>query len=301
MLREPVDDKQLVDLHVHTLHSDGTLSVQEVFEAAVLKGVAALSITDHDCIDAYPKAFELGRECGIEVIPGVELSSEIDGIDIHVLGYCFDIRDPVFNASLARMRQARYERAVKIVGNLNSQGVDLRFETVLKIAGDAAIGRPHIATAMLKEELIYSFREAFDKYIGYNSPAYVEKLRMHPREIFELITSAGGIAVLAHPGATKVDERIPEFIRDGVEGIEVFHPEHTASLERYYKKICRKYGLVMTGGSDFHAGEHPRAEIGSVRAPLSIVPALREYCAHRGANRQAGAHGNPPPAAATGA
>lgn len=280
MQRESVDDKKHVDLHIHTLHSDGTLSIQEIFELAARREVAALSITDHDSIDAYPVAFELGEQYGIEVLTGVELSSEIDGIDIHVLGYCFDIDNEVFNAKLSEMRRARYLRARKIVHNLNKQGIDLRFETVLKIAGDGAIGRPHIASAMLKEELIYSFREAFDKHIGYKSPAYVEKLRMQPQEVFELIRQAGGIAVLAHPGATKVDERIPEFVRSGVEGIEVFHPEHSGTLERYYKKICRKYGLLMTGGSDFHTGDHPKAEIGSLKTPYSVVQALKERCAN---------------------
>lgn len=276
MLQEP-GDKKYVDLHIHTNHSDGTLTPLQVLEIASQKQLVAISITDHDCIDAYPYAIEEGRRRGIEVITGVELSSEIDGIDIHILGYGFAIDHEPLNKKLKEMKEARYVRAQKIVANLNRQGIDLRFETVLKIAGEGAIGRPHIAAAMLKEELIYSFREAFDRYIGYESPAYVEKLKMSPRDVFELIEQAGGVPVLAHPGATKVDERIAEFVRSGLKGIEAYHPEHGLVGERYYKKLARKYGLVITGGSDFHAGDHPKSEIGSCHVPDSVLHPLRGH------------------------
>jgi predicted metal-dependent phosphoesterase TrpH len=174
------------------------------------------------------------------------------------------------------MKEARYVRARKIVENLNRDGVDLRFDTVLSIAGVGAIGRPHIAAAMLREELVYSFREAFDKYLGYGLPAYVEKYRMHPREVFDLIKQAGGIPVLAHPGVTKVDERIPEFIQDGVLGIETYHTEHSAARQQNYLKIARKNGLAFTGGSDFHNSSHNKSEIGVPRVPYSTVKSLKE-------------------------
>jgi len=268
--------RRYIDLHIHTTFSDGSLSAQEVLQLASQNGLKAISITDHDCIDAYPELIKEGELLGVEVIPGVELSAEIDGKDIHILGYLIDIENAKLNQKLKEMKEVRYTRARKIVKNLNRQGIDLRFDTVLKIAGEGAIGRPHIAAAMLKEELIYSFREAFDRYIGYDSPAYVEKMNFRPREVFELILDAGGIPVLAHPGATQVDERIPEFIKDGILGIEVYHPEHNVAITRYYKKLCRTQGLLMTGGSDFHAGEHPKAEIGSIRAPYSILTHLRK-------------------------
>jgi predicted metal-dependent phosphoesterase TrpH len=276
MLAESADEKKFVDLHIHTKCSDGTSSVDEVLGAAAGKGLKVVAIADHDCIDAYPYASTRGAQLGIDVFTGVELSSESCGIDIHVLGYFVDIGHPAFNVKLQEIKEARYYRAQKIVQNLNRQGIDLRFDTVLKIAGDGAIGRPHIAAAMLKEELIYSFREAFDKYIGYDSPAYVEKLKMQPREVFDLILEANGIPVLAHPGITKVDERIPEFIRDGLMGIEVFHSEHSLMVQRYYRRLCRKHGLLMTGGSDFHSPDHNRAEIGYPRVPVSVADSLRK-------------------------
>lgn len=276
MLSETTSNRKYVDLHIHTIFSDGSSTVKEVFEAASAKGLKAISITDHDCTDAYPLSFELGSELGIEVIPGVELSSEIEGTDIHVLGYYIDPNNPTLAKKLSEMKDARYHRAQKIVENLNLQGIDLRFETVLSIAGVGAIGRPHIAAAMLKEELVYSFREAFEKYIGYGSPAYVEKLKMHPKEVFDLIKQAGGIPVLAHPGVTQVDERIPEFIRDGLLGIEVYHTEHPSSAERHYARIAKKHHLAVTGGSDFHSSNHNRSEIGVPQVPYLTVKSLKE-------------------------
>lgn len=270
--------KKNVDLHIHTTFSDGSATVTEVLEEASLKHLKAISITDHDCTDAYPQAIELGSKLGIKVIPGVELSSEIEGNDIHILGYYINPNDRHFSRKLKEMKDARFLRAKKMVKNLNKQGVDLRFDTVLSIAGVGAIGRPHIAAAMMKEELVYSFREAFDKFIGYGLPAYVEKLKMHPKEVFDLIKSAGGVPVLAHPGVTQVDERIPEFIRDGLEGIEVYHTEHPASLERYYSRIVRKNHLAFTGGSDFHNHNHNKSEIGIPLVPYSAVTSLNEFC-----------------------
>lgn len=276
MLSESIQNRKYVDLHIHTIFSDGSSTVKEVFEAASAKGLKAISITDHDCTDAYPLACEMGAELGIEVIPGVELSSEIEGADIHVLGYYIDINNPSFVKKLSEMKDARYFRAKKMVENLNKQGIDLRFETVLSIAGVGAIGRPHIAAAMLKEELVYSFREAFEKFIGYGSPAYIEKLKMHPKEVFDLIKQAGGIPVLAHPGVTQVDERIPEFIREGLLGIEVYHTEHPSSAERHYSRIAKKHHLAITGGSDFHSSNHNKSEIGIPQVPSLTVKSLKE-------------------------
>jgi hypothetical protein len=279
MFRDFISGKKYVDLHIHTKFSDGTHPVEEILETASGKKLKALSITDHDCVDAYPIAQELGAGYGIEIIPGVELSSEISGVDIHILGYFLDIHNPQLVAKLAELKSARHVRARKIVENLNRQGIDLRFETVLNIAGTAAIGRPHIAAALLKEELVYSFREAFEKLIGYDSPAYEEKLNMHPEEVFSLIRSAGGVPVLAHPGVTKVDERIPQFIREGLMGIEVFHSDHNSAVERHYLQYCRKNGLAYTGGSDFHNGNQSKSEIGVPKVPYSAVESLKEKLA----------------------
>jgi predicted metal-dependent phosphoesterase TrpH len=276
MLRETKAGKRHVDLHIHTKYSDGAMSVEEILEAAAAHKLKAVSITDHDCIDAYPRAYELGAEAGIEVISGVEFSSEMGGVDIHILGYYVDIADPLLARRLSEMKSARQVRAEKIVKNLNRRGIDLRFETVLNIAGNAAIGRPHIASAMLKEELVYSFRQAFEKYLGYDSPAYVEKTTMKTQEVFALIRMAGGVPVLAHPGVTKIDERIPGFIRDGMAGIEVYHSEHSPALIRHYLNYARKNDLAFTGGSDFHHNlGQGKYSVGHPRVPYSTVESLK--------------------------
>lgn len=279
MLPEPESIKKYVDLHIHTTFSDGSCTLQQIMAFAQARGLKAISITDHDCTDAYPLAMEMGEDMDIEVIPGVELSSEIQGTDIHILGYFIDYNNPDFIKKLDEMKKARFARAQKIVANLNKQGIDLRFETVLDIAGEGAIGRPHIAAAMLREELVYSFREAFDKFIGYNSPAYVEKLKMSPKEVFDLIKHAGGVPVLAHPGVTSVDERIAEFIRDGLQGIEVYHTEHPGAAERHYLKLCKKNDLAFTGGSDFHSPNHNKFELGNPRIPYATVKSLKDKLA----------------------
>jgi 3',5'-nucleoside bisphosphate phosphatase len=273
---EPLDEKRYVDLHIHTKLSDGTSTVSEILEMAAAKNLAGISITDHDCIKAYPDAVSRGADLGVDVIPGVELSSESQGSDIHILGYFIDLDSTAFNKKLSELKDARFIRAQRMVKNLNRQGIDLRFETVLNIAGEAAIGRPHIAAAMLKEELVYSYKEAFDRYIGYSSPAYVEKLTMSPKEVFDLILSAHGIPVLAHPGVTRVDERIPEYIRDGLMGIEVYHSEHSSTIEHFYKRICKKHGLLMTGGSDFHSVDQGKSELGSLRIPVQFIERMRQ-------------------------
>jgi predicted metal-dependent phosphoesterase TrpH len=276
MLTERTACKKHVDLHIHSIFSDGTCTVGELIETAFQKGLKAIAITDHDCFDGYPLAAELASGLGMEVIPAVEMSSEVDGTDIHILGYYVDTHNPKLIEKLSIMKEARFTRAKKIVQNLNRQGIDLRFETVTNIAGGAAIGRPHIAAAMLKEELIYSFRDAFEKYIGYDSPAYVEKETMPPREVFELIMEAGGVPILAHPGVTKVDERISSFIKIGLMGVEVYHSEHSKAQQRFYLQFCKRNGLIFTGGSDFHSGLQTKAEIGVPHVPYRIVEMLQE-------------------------
>ncbi len=267
-----------IDLHIHTTFSDGTSGVREVVEMALDKNIRAISITDHDTLDGYPLAVEIGLDRGLEVITGAELSSEMNGIDIHILGYFVDINNIALRQKLQEMKEARYIRAERMVQNLNRQGIDLQFETVLKVAGEGAIGRPHIATAMVDEELVYSFKEAFDKYIGYDSPAYIEKLKMLPKDVFRLILDAGGIPILAHPGITQVDELIPKFVREGLAGIEIYHTEHNSSLKRFYSEYCRKNDLVVTGGSDFHGQTQTRAEIGAPKIPYYILEKLRRRC-----------------------
>ncbi len=241
-----------VDLHIHSLFSDGQCTIEQLVEKAFKKNLRAISITDHDTIEAYPHAQRIGKQLGIEVITGVEFSSQVYNTDVHILGYGFDTDDTRLIAMLKTIRKARIARAKEIIARLNNLGMDIRFETVLSISGQGAVGRPHIAHALIKEELVSCFRDAFENYLGLNCPGYVPKKTLSPAEIIDLIHRAGGLAVLAHPGITQIDEYIPQLIEFGLDGVEVLHPEHTAKDAKRYFEAARKYGLLYTGGSDFH-------------------------------------------------
>lgn len=265
-----------VDLHIHSKFSDGNFSIEEIIEKSFHAKLKVISITDHDCIDAVAPTFELGKSLNIEVVPGVELSTELNGKDIHVLGYYLDYTHPVLLKKLDEFKKARFLRAKHMVERLNKMGLDLHFETVKEIAGKAAFGRPHIADALLKEELVNSFREAFEKYIGYDSPAYVEKMKFLPKEAFALIRDAGGVPILAHPQVTNCDENIPQFVEDGCMGLEVWHSEQSTESQDRYLKYCKENKLVYTGGSDCHGSRKGRPMIGSVKVPYECVELLKE-------------------------
>ncbi|MFP4522873.1 MAG: PHP domain-containing protein [Fibrobacterota bacterium] len=271
-----------IDLHVHSNASDGAFSVEKILELSAEKRLKAISITDHDCIDSVARAVQLGSLINLEVIPGLELSCIHKKTDIHILGYFVDIENKALLGKLGSLRKTRYTRAEKIVENLNKMNIDLRFETVLEIAAGASIGRPHIALAMIKEELVYSIKDAFDNYIGYESPAYVEKEPLSPSEACRLIHESGGIAILAHPITVDKDNMIDELLECGVDGLEVFFPEQNRMHSRKYYNICRTKGLPFTGGSDFHDERFGNTSLGSLNINYSIIENLKEYLKKRG-------------------
>ena len=270
-----------IDLHIHTRFSDGALTPEEVLLAAKKKGLSAISITDHDATGAYPLVVEMGEKMGIEVIPGIELSCGVGKHDIHILAYFIDCQNKKLLDALEKMRAARYTRAEKIVKNLNKLGIDLQFDTVLRFAGrssdGSSIGRPHIAEALLHEEFVYSYREAFERYLGYDCPAYEEKMQLSPYDVFELIKGAGGVSIMAHPGVTGVDYLIPELIEQGLCGLEVYHADHSITQRKHYAAICKKDRLLFTGGSDFHRASNRvhSTEIGEPPIRYSLLEGLK--------------------------
>ncbi|RKY57179.1 MAG: phosphatase [Candidatus Latescibacterota bacterium] len=267
---------RFVDLHVHTTCSDGIFRPEEVVRMAAEAGLEVIAITDHDTVDGVERALEAGRQIGVEVIPGVELSTRAGRSEIHILGYYVDLNASPFKECMERFRRERWERARKIVEKLNLLGVGLRFETVLEVAGEAVIGRPHIADALVREAWVTSYDEAFRKYIGYDGPAYLPKYDISPEDGIEIIRKAGGIPVLGHPGTARRDDLIPGMVRAGLMGIEVFHPLHPPKASRYYQKLARKYGLIYTGGSDFHGSDRRMAPLGSQQVSYEVFQALRD-------------------------
>lgn len=266
-----------VDLHTHTTASDGLLSPAMLVEEAARLGVRVLAITDHDTTGGLQEALEVGNALGVEVIPGVEINTDVQGAEIHVLGYYIDYTSDWFQDALRHLRESRLDRAARMVARLATMGIQLDLQRVLALAHGGSIGRPHIARAMVEAGYISSPEEAFRLYIGRGGPAYVERERFSPEDAVRMILRAGGVPVLAHPGLSNRDGLLPDLIAAGLMGIEVYYPEHSPAQVQHYLNLARKFGLLTTGGTDYHGGDlAPRVQIGSVEVPLEVVEALKQ-------------------------
>jgi predicted metal-dependent phosphoesterase TrpH len=249
------------DLHMHTVHSDGTLTTRALMERAQRVGLTTISITDHDNVSAVAEAMALSAEFGIEVIAGTELSAAWGESEIHILGYFFDHTHEGLLDYLSLYRNERLKRAERIVEKLNEINIPLSMDAVLEKANGGSVGRPHIASALYAEGLTETYHEAFYKYIGNGKPAYEKKYQVSPREAIELIASAGGLSVVAHPGTTIEENVLMELIKQGIDGIEVVHPSHSSERTSYYRGIANEYFLLVSGGSDFHGGKRNDADV----------------------------------------
>ena len=264
-----------IDLHTHTTASDGTLSPQELVALAGKVGVGILAVADHDTTDSVDPVMTLGAQAGIEVIPAVELNTDVEDSEVHVLGYFIDHHQPWFQEFLTMLRNGRANRAAKMVEKLNALGIKMDYA---QVAGHAlgAVGRPHVARALMEAGVVRTFEEAFEKYIGRRGPAYVERLRGTPADAVRTIARAGGIPALAHPGWGARDDLIPELIEAGLEGIEVYYPDHTPQLTLHYMRLAEQYNLLMTGGTDFHGtAVASKAPLGSQYVPVDVVDKLK--------------------------
>ncbi|HVN49653.1 MAG TPA: PHP domain-containing protein [Bacteroidota bacterium] len=263
-------------MHLHTVYSDGVLTPHELVQKAASAGLSVISITDHDNVGAIEEAIEFGRSVGVEVVPGVELSIELNEKDIHLLAYFFDYRNKRMLEYLAYFREERLRRAERIVEKLNHINVPLKMDAVLDRAGVGSVGRPHIASALVENGLIETYNEAFLKYIGTGMPAYEKKYQLSPVEAVKLITSAGGLSFLAHPGKYTSEVELLQLIDAGVDGIEVVHPSHSKSQQEFYRNLVQQYFLLESGGSDFHGGKKNDDEVlGAYTVPLQVVDEMR--------------------------
>ncbi|KRF32030.1 PHP domain-containing protein [Paenibacillus sp. Soil787] len=271
------------DLHTHTTASDGTqrpaANVQMAFDA----GLGALAITDHDTVSGVSEALLAGRELGIEVVPGVEISTVANGQDIHVLGYYIDIHNEGFLQRLASLRDTRDTRNNMIIERLQQLGLDITMAEVLreveniKSKGDT-VGRPHIAAVLLHKGYVSSISEAFDRYLGTGAAAYANPPRIEPATAIRWIREAGGKAVLAHPGIYHDDALVEAIVHQGLDGIEVYHSDHTPEDEAKYLSLALRSGLLITAGSDFHGergGVVFHAPIGSRRIGIEVLQRLK--------------------------
>ena len=266
-----------VDLHTHSTASDGKLRPSEAVLLAAQVGVKTLALTDHDTTDGIAEAQRAGRELGICVIAGVEINSEGEHGDAHILGLLIDPAEPALQEQLVAIRDARVGRARGMLKKLAAMGMSVEWARVQAIAGDAvSIARPHIARAMVEAGHVATVQEAFDKYISNDGPAYVNRLRLTMSEAIGVIHVAGGLAVLAHPAHSELVHLIPQLVEAGLDGVEVYYPAHTPEQQSELLEIAARYDLVVTGGSDFHSLDDPaHGTLGCVDVPPQVVDKLK--------------------------
>ena len=266
----------LVDLHTHTIYSDGLLGPEDLVAEAARRGLTAVGVTDHDTLGGIERALDAGRQHGVEVVPGAELSCTVNGLDVHILGYYLDHRAQAVVDFFVMMRRHRALRAKGMVALMSEMGHRVSFERVRLIAGDGAIGRPHVAQAMVEEGVVPSVDQAFRRFIGYDGPAYVPKTKVTPEEGIEFIKRYNGVAVVAHPGTYHDDNAVYAAILAGADGLEVWHTDHDKRAVAHYDELAQKNGLLMTGGSDCHGGRKGgRVFLGEVAIPYKYLAAVK--------------------------
>jgi 3',5'-nucleoside bisphosphate phosphatase len=271
-----------IDLHAHTLYSDGTFTPAESVGLALERGLTALSISDHDSTEGLPEAFEASEGTGLEIVPGVELSTAHDGQGIHVLCYWMDLEDQEFRSELRRLREERFERGRKMVEKLQEFGYPVSFERVTQIAAGKNVVRPHIAQALVEAGVVPTVKDAFTpELIKSGGLAYVEKHALDPLDALALIKRAGGVAVIAHPGLHREglgvpDELIERMAGAGLDGIEADHPDHLPDMAEHYRDMARRHGLVATGSSDCHGTLYDPVRLGSVTTDPAEFRRLKE-------------------------
>jgi predicted metal-dependent phosphoesterase TrpH len=268
--------KKRIDLHLHTNHSDGTVSAAELLEIVRAKKLSAFSVTDHDTLAGYWAVRSLISEDDPELIPGLELSVTADGGDLHLLAYLFDPDNEPLKAALDRFRERRNHRARLIVQRLNEMNIDISFEQVQNVAGEATIGRPHSADTMVRSKAIGSYEEAFEKYIRNGGPAYVAKMSFIPEEAISLVHKAGGVTVLAHPVIDNTSRHIEMLAGLGLDGIEIYHPVHKQNDINRLKNLAERYRLLVCGGSDFHGRSTKYGMVGSQNVPEELLDELKQ-------------------------
>ncbi|MDI6735472.1 MAG: PHP domain-containing protein [bacterium] len=269
------------DLHIHTHFSDSSLSPKRVVGYAQKAGLSTIGITDHDTIDGIDEAIKCAESYRIEVVPGVELSVEIEGGELHILGYFIDWKNPWFNEQLEIFRKTRQMRARLIVAKLKELNIDIDYAHVLQVAKleerNGSISRVHIATVLHQTKAVKSVGEAFEKYLNYGREAYVPKFRLTPKQAIEMISKIGGIPVLAHPCLSKCnDNLIRELVQLGLKGLEVYHSQQDMKEEGFCRMMAQRYNLLMTGGSDCHGLFKKSILIGTVTVNDTVIKTMRE-------------------------
>ncbi len=264
----------MIDLHVHSTASDGTLTPTKLIKRAIKNGVSTLALTDHDCLDGIPEAvFAAGKE--LQVIPGIEISLDIPQGTLHMLGYYVDSARGRLARVITELKAARATRNVLMLDKLNSLGITVTWEQVVAESGGGQLGRIHFALALKKYGWVGTIPEAFDNYLAKGKQAYIKKAILPPNEAITLIRESGGVAVIAHPfSLAMTDDQLRVFLKElvgyGLGGIEVYYPLHKPEQIARYAALADEFGLIKTGGTDFHGLNKPDADIGKGLAELGL-------------------------------
>jgi len=274
------NDGRYADLHLHTNASDGTYGPSELVEAAAKLGFSAIAIADHDTVIGLDEAIERGKTIGLEVIPAVELSTNLDALEIHILGYFIDHHHPGLLEKLLFFRQYRQNRAEFIVVKLQKLGVAVDVDEFLQEypnESGKSVGRLHVAQHLLSKGAISNIAEAFSRYLGPGKPAYASKCNLSPREACQLIREAGGIPVLAHPQHLRRDELLPELVKAGIKGLEAYYNNTPEVVIDHYRALARELGILVTGGSDCHQDNKDQFLLGTIKLPYRYVEEMKQH------------------------
>jgi len=273
----------MIDLHSHSIFSDGSLTPEELIEQACAAGLRAVALTDHDTTAGLPRFLKAAEGRTVRAIPGVEISADFSPGTMHMLGYFIRPDDPALEERLVWIREGRDQRNAEILGKLNALGFHIAWDEVARHAGADVVGRPHFAQVLLERGMVKTKDEAFDLYLGKGKAAYAERRRFSTEDSIALIRAAGGVAVLAHPFTLGLDDAalrslIERLAGQGLGGIEVYYSEHSSGLQQAYSRLAEEFGLVATGGSDFHGALASDIRLGSgfggLRVPDEVVEKL---------------------------
>lgn len=267
--------KYEADLHCHTTASDGLLTPGDTILHALKRGLKALAITDHDTVDGWEEAGKAAESLGVQLISGIEINTDWEGKEVHILGFGMEKDNSRFRAELTDLQQRRITRAKEILEKLKTLKIDISLTDVMQYANGESVGRPHIAQAMVKKGYASGFKVAFDRYLKIGCPAYVPREKLNPVKAIKIIRDAGGVAVLAHPGANITESNIQQWVREGLQGIEIEHPDHSLDDKIRLDRIAARKGLIATGGSDYHGPAIKQGiDLGDWGVGLAIVHQL---------------------------
>lgn len=273
-----------IDLHTHTTASDGTLNPADLVREAASIGLWAVAITDHDTVGGLSQALQAGRETGVEVIPGCELSIDFPTGQMHILGLFLPDPPTGLKATLQDLQDRRNNRNDRILARLREAGVDVDLQEIQELAGEASIGRPHIARVLLQKGVVESIDQAFREYIGPGGAAYIPKDKLEPEKAIRILKQEGATVILAHPYSLELDtpelrELLSRLKEQGLDGMEALYTDHTPEQTRTYLQLCQEYDLLVSGGSDFHGSVKEGVELGTGRGnldlPYSLVRRMR--------------------------